>query len=222
MDNCDARGGGLEGFQVRVLERFTERAQEVGVRRVKMEDLASDLRVSKRTIYEAYPSKEALVRAFTQAWMARIQERVAYRRTGGATSMELLRSWAEAWSRGNGRVSSVIWADIRAHYPDIYSEFRAQQQAQMLDTTNAMRSRIRGDIDPDVAIAVFEAIRGMAQSERVRRRLGLEMDELLVKAVEVWARGAYADPDAKVPPAAEASTDARPGALRSVQSSGEG
>ena len=211
----------LDGFRERVLDRFTQRVQAVGIRRVKMEDLAADLRVSKRTIYEAFPSKEALVRAFTEAWMARIKERVDYRRTGGATGMELLRSWAQAWSRGNGRVSSVVWADIRAHYPNIYAEFRARQQAQMLDTTNAMRSRMRADIDSDVAIAVFEAIRGMAQSERVRQRLGLEMDELLVKAVEVWARGAYADPDAKVPPATDSPGDTLLGAPSSVHPSGE-
>lgn len=199
MDGAGVRPE-LDGFRERVLERFTERAQAVGIRRVKMDDLAADLRVSKRTIYEAYPSKEALVRAFTEAWMARIQERVTYRRTANATGMELLTRWAEAWSRGNGRISTVLWADIRAHYPDIYAEFRAQQRAQMLDTTNSMRSRMRADIDADVAIAVFEAIRGMAQNARVRERLGLEMDELLVKAVEVWARGAYADPEAVVPP----------------------
>jgi AcrR family transcriptional regulator len=198
MDGAEARTE-LDGFCERVLERFTQRAQEVGIRRVKMGDLAADLRVSKRTIYEAFPSKEALVRAFTEAWMARIQERVAFRRTGGATGMELLRSWAEAWSRGNGRISTVLWADIRAHYPDIYAEFRSQQRAQMQDTTDSMRALMRPDIDADVAIAVFEAIRGMAQNERVRQRLGLEMEDLLVKAVEVWARGAYRDPDVKPP-----------------------
>ena len=169
MDGAEARTE-LDGFCERVLERFTQRAQEVGIRRVKMGDLAADLRVSKRTIYEAFPSKEALVRAFT-----------------------------EAWSRGNGRISTVLWADIRAHYPDIYAEFRSQQRAQMQDTTDSMRALMRPDIDADVAIAVFEAIRGMAQNERVRQRLGLEMEDLLVKAVEVWARGAYRDPDVKPP-----------------------
>lgn len=183
-----------EPFRERVLECFTTRAERVGIRRVRMEDLASDLRVSKRTIYEAFPNKEALVRAFVAAWAGRIQEQMNYRRTTQATPIELLRRWARRWSQGNGRISDLLWEDIRTDYPEVYAEYRTAQRDQMKETTDAMRALMPADVDPDVAIAMFEAIRRMAKDERVCRRLGMSMEEVLTKAVEIWARGAYAAP----------------------------
>lgn len=190
-------------FRAQVLDCFTARAERVGIRRVRMEDLASDLRVSKRTIYEAYPTKEALVRAFVDAWTGRVQDQVAYRRSSRASPVDQLRRWARWWSAGNGRISELLWHDIRHGYPEIYVEYRAGRREQMRESTDAMKALMAPEIDPEVAIALFGAIRRMAQDERTRRDLGMEMEELLLKAVEIWARGAYRDPYSPLPAAAK-------------------
>lgn len=190
----------LDEFRSRVLETFTARAEKVGIRRVRMDDLASDLRVSKRTLYEAYASKEALVRAFIEAWSARIQDQVAYRRSTQASPMEQLERWVKNWSRGNGLISDVLWDDIRTYYPKLYLEYREARRVQMKDTTDAMRALMFPDIDHDVAIVMFDAIRRMAKDERVQRHLGMSLEEVLMKSVEIWARGAYAAPNERKQP----------------------
>ncbi len=187
-------------LQDRVLRVFTARAERVGIRRVRMEDLASDLRVSKRTIYAAYPSKEALVRAFVDTWMARIRDQVSYRRSTQDSPIDQLRRWAKHWASGNGQISDVLWDDIRTEYPQIYAEFRIAEREQLQDTTDAMRKLMREDVHPEVAIAIFAAIRRMVRDERVRARLGMGMEEVLVKALEIWARGSYKAPEGPEPP----------------------
>jgi AcrR family transcriptional regulator len=190
----DAPSDRQAAFRRRVLDSFTTRAEQVGVRRVRMEDLAADLRVSKRTIYEAYPTKESLVRAFVDTWSARVQDQVAYRRASTDAPVDQLRRWARWWSAGNGRISELLWDDIKREYPEIYAEFRAARREQMKDSTDAMKAVMAPEVDPEVAIAIFGAIRRMAQDARLRQALGMEMEELLLKAVEIWARGAYREP----------------------------
>lgn len=60
----------------RVIEAATERFMDAGIYKVTMDEIASDLHMSKKTLYKFFPSKEVMLKAIVQLIMKRVESEV--------------------------------------------------------------------------------------------------------------------------------------------------
>src|SRR5262245_25878725 len=110
----------------RVLAAFSSRARRSGIRAVLMADLAGELRMSAMTLYKHFASKDELVEAMVDAWaleMAAIEALDWDRATSCASAIEVLLSWAEAWTANLSRVSPHFFRDLRRDHPEAWMRY---------------------------------------------------------------------------------------------------
>ncbi len=101
-----------------------------GLYKTSMDELATHLQISKKTIYKYFPSKDNLVKEITIFWMnsstARV-DKVVHSKTDIITKFVKL---LEDYSCDLSRVSDKWIKDFQIHYPDIWKtveEFRSEK-----------------------------------------------------------------------------------------------
>ncbi len=66
----------VSDVELRIIEAATDRFMDAGLYKVTMDEIASDLRMSKKTLYKFFPSKEVLLKALVYALMQRVESEV--------------------------------------------------------------------------------------------------------------------------------------------------
>jgi AcrR family transcriptional regulator len=135
----------------RIVEAAHEKFRRFGIRRVTMDEIARDLRISKKTLYQRFPDKEALVRACTDRIAGTVMPKVAAALAADGPPMQRI---AAAWS-GFALVprllSAELIADIQADYPHLWSEIDARRHELLARFEKLIADGVRsGDFRPEV------------------------------------------------------------------------
>ena len=85
----------------RILDAFAEGARVDGPRNVVMAELARDLGISTRTLYQHFPSKADLVDSLMERWAAEVQRTQNANIAQDATPFEHMLKAAESWLEAN-------------------------------------------------------------------------------------------------------------------------
>lgn len=152
------------GQRERLLERAGELLRAHGCRGLTMEILARELGVSKKTLYELVPSKEALIEAMIQRFVRDLRESLAevVERPG----TDYLRRKEEFFAvvfRNLGRLPPRLFQDIDRDYPRLRKRLEAVRaellpgMLRRLLELGAAEGRVRADVDPEFFAAVFLA-----------------------------------------------------------------
>jgi len=62
--------------ETRIIDAASDRFMDAGFYKVTMDEIASDLRMSKKTVYKFFPSKETLLKAIVHAFMRKVEGEV--------------------------------------------------------------------------------------------------------------------------------------------------
>src|SRR4249920_707836 len=86
--------------RARILDAFSTRAKQVGIRGVMMAELAGELRMSAATLYKQFPSKEALAMACVERWARELGAAEAAKRDPAHPrhGFEQFMHWIDAWA----------------------------------------------------------------------------------------------------------------------------
>jgi len=173
----------------RILDAFEESARADGPRGVVMAELARDLGISTRTLYQHFPSKAELVASLMDRWADEIAADQEARATSGKSPYEQMVAAAEGWLTGQCAFSSAFWAQLERDFPVAFVRFQ-QRLREILDAGHRhLLPYIRDDLDKELALALMYASLGAASDPERCDRLGLSRQEALRQAVEVWVRG---------------------------------
>lgn len=115
-------------------EKILSLAEEIffrdGFYKITMDKLASSLRMSKKTIYKHFPSKEELVKATANAFMQRIKKEIESVISSNMHSVEKVVTVMNILkSIGISRMTEKWLNDIRLYQPSLWKEidsFRAK------------------------------------------------------------------------------------------------
>jgi AcrR family transcriptional regulator len=132
---------------------------EFGPSRVKMEEIAERLAMSKKTLYKHYTSKDDVLQAVTEDTQCEMQAIMAdfIQSLGAVSDEEFLRRLAAALEHLSQRVST-IWQspflkDIQRSYPQIWQEFGQRRRQNILTTFQTIcneavrREMLRSDVN---------------------------------------------------------------------------
>lgn len=115
--------------QDKILELGEEWFYKNGFYKTTMDEIASELRMSKKTIYKFFPSKEDLVKAVVQQFMNKMKSKIIPILTNEKNAIEKLEGLMEILARASQKISPRMLDEMRRHLPSLWNQidkFRAE------------------------------------------------------------------------------------------------
>ena len=146
-----------------ILHAAFEKFRRLGIRRVTMDELARDLRISKKTLYRHFADKEALVRACTLQLQETVLPRAkAALEGGGSVGARMTALW-RILAAAPGHMSVELVSDLKADYPHLWAEIDARRRMVLSGLEEMLRAgiasgEVRPTVHPAVAARVLQAV----------------------------------------------------------------
>jgi len=183
----------VDPVRERILAAFSARARRSGVRAIPMGELASELRMSAMTLYKHFASKDELVTAMVDAWaleLAALDALEWEKAQSCSSALEVLLSWADAWTASLSRVSPTLFADLQRDHPIAWKRFQAQIDERKQIAADYLMPFLREDIHPGVAILMLDTLVMQAADPGFVETVGISRREAVRSALAIWAGGA--------------------------------
>jgi AcrR family transcriptional regulator len=147
----------------RILDAALDKLNRYGIRRVTMDDLARELRVSKKTLYVHFPDKEALVRACLERLAAEVIPELQKALQARLPARERLAWMWQTLSVMRRSVSTELLSDLQTEYPQIWDEIAQKRRAVLVGFEKffvdaAKSGELRPELHPKVALRILMAI----------------------------------------------------------------
>jgi AcrR family transcriptional regulator len=210
------RGQGAAGngtaARERILAAFADRARTKGIRAVVMGDLARELAMSKKTLYQHFTSRDALVREIVERWIERVREHSRSPDAPFHDVQDLVRWWTEFWVKEQTDYCYEFWRDLETDHPASWKLFwdmiRSGVPAQA-----RVAQWLRPGISPLIAADLYYQIIAFYNDPVVCSKFGFSRRESVLAAIEIWIGGAL---QPSLDPELSAGIEADPGPPRSA------
>lgn len=172
--------------------------RENGLYKTSMDELASLLQVSKKTIYKHFPSKENLVEEITKFWMTSSTERVdkiVHSKTDVVTKFIKL---LEDYSCDLSRVSDKWIKDYQIHFPDIWKTVEKFREEKIFHYAKklfkqGMKEKYVMDVPAEIVIASHTATMQAVINPKFLMDNNFSMSEALKYVFEMQLNGILTD-----------------------------
>ena len=105
-----------------------------GIKTITMDDIARHLSISKKTLYEHFEDKDALVTAVFKAFIEKIQQEVTAFKTTCKDAIEELIKGSEYMGTVMKNVNPATFVDLRKHYPNAWTLFHENHKGFMINS----------------------------------------------------------------------------------------
>jgi len=139
-----------------ILQAVHEKFKRYGIRRVTVNEICQGLRISKKTIYQHFSSKEEMVSATTQNILDTVTEKLEEALVKEKSVVERLLGIWQALATLPTLISPEFLADMKADYPHIWEEFDNVRHAMIARFEDLIREGIaKGEIQSEIHPRVF-------------------------------------------------------------------
>ncbi len=108
--------------QNKIIELIEEKFFRDGFYKTTMDEVASELKMSKKTIYKFFPSKEDLVKAIAEHFMEGVKRRVLPALNSDKNAIEKLAELNNVLARISEKVPSKRMDEIKTYFPSLWNE----------------------------------------------------------------------------------------------------
>ncbi len=149
------------GDETRIIEAAADRFMVAGLYKVTMDEIASDLRMSKKTVYKFFPSKEALLKAIVHNMLKKVESKVQGIITSDTPIEEKLTTLITFVGTLMRKLSRPFMTDIQRFAPTLWKEIeifrreRVLNQLQHIFRQAKKEGAFREDLDPDLFFLVL-------------------------------------------------------------------
>jgi AcrR family transcriptional regulator len=180
---------GRERLRERILDHFAEGVRGDGPRGVVMAELARDLGISTRTLYQQFASKEELVGSLLARWADQLDREQRARIAGGRSPYEQMLEAAASWLEGQCRFSPTFWAQLTEDFPQVALAFQERLRRILREGRDVLLPFVREDLDRGLAMSFMNACLRAAADPARCERLGITREQAVREAIDVWVRG---------------------------------
>ena len=185
----------------KIVAKATEEILHQGYSRTTMDAIATGLGMSKKTIYQLYPSKKDLLRAVLSTLQSEIEqglEKVVFR-----PDLAFREKWlavVEYTAHQYGRFGPGFVDDLRSSDPEIFQildKFRedlVRRCFTSLAEEGIRTGSFRSDIDPKFLSSVYLAIVGAILNPIAVQQLGMAPDQAYREVVRLLLDGITRQP----------------------------
>lgn len=106
----------------KIVELGEEKFFKDGFYKTTMDDVAAELRMSKKTIYKFFPSKEDLVKAVAKHFMNKMKDKIIPALNSDKNAIEKLEHLISILAKAFDRISPKMLDEMRRHLPSLWDE----------------------------------------------------------------------------------------------------
>ena len=144
----------------KILEYAEEKFFADGFYKTTMDEVASNMRVSKKTIYKHFPSKDDLLKSLVSLFTSRVRKEIETIVEGDLHAVEKIVAVTYVMRKIGVKLSDKLMNDIRIHHPSMWKaieDFRAQMISKNISKIFAqgVSEGYIIDVPPVIAINVF-------------------------------------------------------------------
>jgi len=178
----------------RILDTFARRARVEGIRAVKMTELASELGISTRKIYETFDSKEALVNGLLQRWIDVRWERED-------VGLADIRDVGQRIKRGaldilahRQQFSAAFWRELQRDYPVAWAEFERQANTLRERAKLWLSRKVKAGLPAELSASILiDFLIECALHVEDEMPADVSREALIETSVDIWVAGALDD-----------------------------
>lgn len=180
-----------QGLKGRILETAMEAFVRKGIRAVKMDDVAAELGISKRTLYEIFDNKELLLFEGVSLYHEEREVQVRERTRDCKNVMEILLTVYRMKVEEFRRTNPQFHADL-VKYPKVARFLNQQNQRirkdmQKFIERGVLEGYFREEVNYELAGRLFDALGKYVMVNQLYRQYAIE--EIFVNLVFVSLRG---------------------------------
>ncbi len=178
-------------LKTRILETAMTEFADKGVRKVKMDDVASILSISKRTLYEIYVTKEVLLFEGLKLYAARREKELTAATKNCQNVMEILLTVYKRKLEESQHTSIMFYRDV-VKYPMALQFLKEQnernrERSQQFIKRGIQEGYFRSDLDYKLAGGLFELLGKYIMDNRLYESYSIQ--EIFHNLVFVSLRG---------------------------------
>jgi AcrR family transcriptional regulator len=177
----------------RILNKAEEMFLQYGYLKVKMEEIATGLGISKKTLYKFFPSKENLIREIVISRQCLVEKHInEIWQDENIDFVTRLRNMMDYLSQQTSRTRGPLMDDMRKCIPDVWDEIhefkkiKSLEKAKGLFELGAEKGVFRKDIGQDLVMLIFSfATEGILNPEVLSQipYTGAQAVELIFKVI---------------------------------------
>ena len=108
--------------QKKIVELTEEKFFRDGFYKTTMDEVASELKMSKKTIYKFFPSKDELVMAIAKHFMEGMKSKIVPALNSDKNAIEKLAELNSILARTSEKISPKRMDEMRNHFPNLWNE----------------------------------------------------------------------------------------------------
>jgi AcrR family transcriptional regulator len=108
--------------QNKIIEHTEEKFFRDGFYKTTMDEVASELKMSKKTIYKFFPSKDDLVLAIAKFFMNKMKSQILPALSTDKNAIEKLADLINILAKASEKISTKRMEEIKRHYPGLWIE----------------------------------------------------------------------------------------------------
>ena len=115
--------------QTKIIEQIEDKLFKDGFYKTTMDDVASELGMSKKTIYKFFPSKDDLVMAIAKHFMNSMKNKIVPALNSDKNAIKKLSELISILAKASEKISPKRMDEIRKYFPSLWNEidkFRTQ------------------------------------------------------------------------------------------------
>jgi AcrR family transcriptional regulator len=147
-----------------IIDTAFEKFRRFGLRRVSLGEIATDLRISKKTLYQHFASKEDLVRECLETRVvSQVIPKIAAALQREAPVAEHVVGMWQALSQVSRLVTPELMGDLKAEYPHLWEEIDRRRRV-VIESIEALlvhgrqTGEVRPEVNPVVVVRILLAI----------------------------------------------------------------
>lgn len=142
-----------ENTEKRIIAFTSQSLKQYGIRSVRMDSIAKNMNVSKRTIYRVYKTKDNLINLCLESYSDRTLNLFQLIKFNSTDSIMYLWTIAKAYIENLFKAKGVFWSDLDKHYQSVGT---AIQELWLKELESAIRRGQKEEyIMPDLNISLF-------------------------------------------------------------------
>jgi len=140
----------------RILEKATDLFMRYGIRSITMDEIAAQLAISKKTIYQFFTDKDEIVDAVVNQEIRKNEEECEYFKQNSENSLHEIFLALDHMEQMMKSMNPLIMYDLEKHHPKSYKKFRNHKYQYMYAMVKnnldrgILEENYRSDINPDI------------------------------------------------------------------------
>lgn len=179
-----------------VLEQCDDLFFTYGFKRVSMDEVVHRLGMSKKTLYQLIPNKDALIEAFVERMLKVRRESVTTVLEADPDVLSATAKLLQLFQSQTWRVSAAMTMDLQRHWPHLFERIeqaRRQSIHRYIERLASDGNVLRSELHRGVLTHMIEAMAMQVVTPQLLMELNLSVSQAMQTVLEVMLGGMLND-----------------------------